>query len=132
MGSLRVTTDRRSFGQVSESSAERHLRRKGYRIVDRNVRFAFGELDLVAERGGVLVFIEVKARRTGAHGGAPYAVGPAKQSRLVRLAAQYLAGRRDQPACRFDVMLCTGGEGAPERIEHIENAFEVPDGQWRA
>ena len=125
-----MTTDRRSFGQVSESAAERHLRRKGYRILDRNVRSPLGELDLVAERAGVLIFVEVKARRTGAHGGAPHAVSPAKQAKLIRLASQYLSRRRDQPACRFDVVLCTGGESAPERIEHIENAFEASGDHW--
>jgi putative endonuclease len=115
---------------VSESAAERHLRRKGYRILDRNVALGFGEIDLVAEQGGVLVFLEVKARRTGAHGGAPYAVGPAKQARLVRLAAQYLAHRRlGRPACRFDVVLCEGGSDRPDALEHIENAFEVPGEQ---
>lgn len=116
----------RVFGQVAESEAERYLRRKGYRILDRNVRSTYGELDLVAQAGGVLVFVEVKARRTSAYGGAPYAVTKAKQTRLVRLAAHYLARHRlGNPTCRFDVLLCMGGESTPAKIEHIENAFEV-------
>ncbi len=124
---------RRSFGQRAESEAERYLRQKGYRILARNVRSSGGEIDLVAQDGPVLVFIEVKARRTSAFGGAAYAVHERKQTRLVRLAAQYLARHRlRQPSCRFDVVLLRDGEHEDGRIQHIENAFEVPgeDLRW--
>jgi len=128
-----VSGDRWTFGQAAESEAERHLRRKGYRILDRNVRSFYGELDLIAEHANVLVFVEVKARRTSMYGGAPYAVDQRKQARLIRLASHYLAqhGLRNK-ACRFDVLLCTGGAAKPSEIEHIENAFEVPgeELQW--
>lgn len=118
------------FGRQAESAAEQYLRRQGYRIRDRNVRSVYGELDLIAERGGVLVFIEVKARRTDAYGGAPYAVDVKKQAKMIRLAAHYLAQHRlkDQP-CRFDVLLCAEEPADPSRMRHIENAFEVPGEQ---
>ncbi len=128
-----MSAARRTFGQAGESEAERFLRRKGYKILDRNVRSPSGELDLVAQTGGVLVFVEVKARRTQALGGAVQAVDGRKQARLIRLAAQYLAQHRSRHrSCRFDVVLCTGGTDKPEAIEHIENAFEVPgeDLRW--
>jgi putative endonuclease len=124
---------RHSFGQHAESEAERYLRWKGYRILARNVRSSGGEIDLVAQDGPVLVFIEVKARRTSAFGGAVYAVHERKRTRLVRLAAQYLARHRlRQPACRFDVVLLQDGEHEGRQIQHIENAFEVPgeDLRW--
>jgi putative endonuclease len=125
-----VSREPNRFGRAGESAAERYLRRKGYRILERNVRSFWGELDLVAEDGRVLVFIEVKARRTSACGGAPFAVDGRKQARVIRLAAQYLADHRvTQRLCRFDVVLCTGGSSAPADIEHIENAFEVPGEQ---
>jgi putative endonuclease len=125
-----VSREPSRFGRAGESAAERYLRRKGYRILARNVRSFWGELDLVAEHGRVLVFIEVKARRTSMCGGAPFAVDPRKQARVIRLAAQYLADHRVTPrSCRFDVVLCTGGSSAPAEIEHIENAFEVPGHQ---
>jgi putative endonuclease len=115
-----------AYGRRAESEAERHLRRKGYRILERNLRSAGGELDLVAQTGDTLVFVEVKARRTERYGGAPFAVDRRKQTRLVRLAAQYLARHRlRHPPCRFDVILCTGGRSGPQAIEHVENAFEV-------
>lgn len=124
---------RRALGQAAESKAERYLRRKGYRILDRNVRSPLGELDLVARSGQVLVFVEVKARRTSALGGAAYAVDGRKQARLVRLAAQYLARHRlTDRLCRFDVVLWREGTDGPGQIEHIENAFQVPgeDLRW--
>jgi putative endonuclease len=122
----------RLFGQAAESEAERYLRRKGYRILVRNARTPSGELDLVTRSGPVLVFVEVKARRSPAHGGAVGAVDGRKQARLVRLAAQYLAKHRlrDQP-CRFDVILCAGGKESPTVLEHIEHAFEVPGDDLR-
>ena len=123
-----VTTldPRRSIGQKGESAAEQYLRRKGYRIVARNLRSSVGELDLVAEDGQVLVFVEVKARRTDTFGGAIYAVHRRKQEKLIHLAALYLARHhiKDRP-CRFDVVLLQGVDAVPAQIEHIQNAFEV-------
>ena len=115
---------RRRFGQAGESTAEEYLLQKGYRIVARNLRSSLGELDLVAEDGRVLVFVEVKARRNDTLGGAIHAVHQRKQEKLIRLAAQYLARRHIKDRlCRFDVVLLQGA-GAPQ-IEHIQNAFEV-------
>jgi putative endonuclease len=123
-----VTTldPRRIFGQEGESAAEQYLQRKGYRILARNLRSSVGELDLVAEEGQVLVFVEVKARRTDAFGGAIYAVHQRKQEKLIQLAAQYLARHHIKDRlCRFDVVLLQGDETAPTQVEHIQNAFEV-------
>ncbi|NOT22605.1 MAG: YraN family protein [Nitrospiraceae bacterium] len=117
---------RRIFGQEGESAAEQYLQRKGYRILARNLRSSVGELDLVAEEGQVLVFVEVKARRTDAFGGAIYAVHQRKQEKLIQLAAQYLARHHiNDRLCRFDVVLLQGDETAPTQVEHIQNAFEV-------
>jgi putative endonuclease len=130
MGDVRVSLAGKLFGQEAESAAEQYLRRRGYRIRDRNVRSIYGELDLVAEQAGVVVFVEVKARRTDVFGGAPYAVDSRKQARIIRLAAHYLAQHRlrNQP-CRFDVLLCAGESVDPSSIQHVENAFEVPGEQ---
>ena len=130
--SVTILDPRRIFGQEGEAEAERYLRRKGYRIVARNIRSSLGELDLVAEDGQTLVFIEVKARRSGAYGGAVHAVHRQKQQKLVRLASQFLAQRHwMERSCRFDVVLLEGTETAGLRVEHIQNAFEVPSGDLR-
>ncbi|HEU4683910.1 MAG TPA: YraN family protein [Nitrospira sp.] len=130
---MRMLDPRRLVGQEGESVAEAHLRRQGYRIVARNVRSPLGELDLVAEDGGVLVFVEVKARRTQDFGGAIHAVHPRKQDKLVRLASQYLAQHHlSNRPCRFDVVLLQRDPaGNASRIEHIQNAFDVPGDDLR-
>lgn len=119
---------RHLFGRASEARAEQVLRDKGYRILERNLRTPLGELDLVADDHGVVVFVEVKARATQAFGGARLAVNARKQAKLVRLASHYLAKRHwmHRP-CRFDVVLVQGGLAAELQVEHLENAFEVSD-----
>lgn len=123
---------RHLFGRRAESDAEALLRRKGYAILGRNVRSPMGELDLVAKDGDVLVFVEVKARRTDAMGGAIHAVDGRKRAKLIKLAAQYLARHRlGDVVCRFDVVVCQGGRDRSDRLEHLQNAFEVPADELR-
>ena len=123
---MTILNPRKLFGQAGESAAEEYLRRKGYRIVARNLRFPLGELDLVAEDGQVLVFVEVKARRTDAFGGAIHAVHHRKQEKLIQLAAQYLARHHIKDRlCRFDVVLLQGSDATVPQIDHIQNAFEI-------
>lgn len=120
---------RQQVGKTGESLAEQYLRDRGYRILARNARSPSGELDLIAEDGDVVVFVEVKARQTTAFGGAAYAVDSKKQARIVRQAAQYLAHHRLQNRhCRFDVVLVQPRAGGDPVVELIQNAFEVPDG----
>ena len=124
-----TTSDpRHEFGQASEDWAEQFLRAKGYRILERNLRMSLGELDLVAEDAGVVVFVEVKGRATEAFGGGLMAVDRRKRAKLVRLASQYLAQRHlsDTP-CRFDVIVVQGQPLAQGRIEHLQNAFEADE-----
>ena len=123
---MTILDPRRLFGEKGEAEAERYLRRKGYRIIARNVRSSLGELDLVAEDGHVLVFIEVKARQTDQFGGAIHAVHRRKQQKLVRLASRFLAQRHwMERSCRFDVVLLDATGTGAFAIEHIQNAFEV-------
>lgn len=117
---------RHQFGQASEMQAERFLLAKGYRILDRNVRTPLGELDLVAEDRGVVVFVEVKGRTTEAFGGALLAVNHRKRAKLTKLAALYLAQRHwSDKACRFDVVLVRRRSSDQGQIEHLQNAFDL-------
>jgi len=120
-------------GREGEAAAERFLRKQGYRILAKNLRSDLGELDLVAEDGHVLVFIEVKTRRTDGYGGAVEAVHGRKQKKLIALASQYLARYHlMNRQCRFDVVLLQGGAQGVTRIDHVKHAFEVPgdDSRW--
>ena len=106
-------------GRWGEDLAADWYTRRGYKVVDRNWRCGFGEVDLIVCRGRVLVVCEVKARRTEAYGPAAAAVGPVKQQRLRRLAAEWLAATRTRGVeVRFDVVAITG-----EHVDVIENAF---------
>ena len=114
---------RRTLGATGESLAADLYRKLGFTIVDRNWRCNSGELDLVVACGDLLIFCEVKTRRTDFFGSPAEAVGYAKQARLRRLAAAWMsehnAGWKN---VRFDVVSVLIGETEPQ-ITHLPNAF---------
>lgn len=117
---------RRSVGRRGEEEAARFLGKRGFAILDRNVRSRLGEIDLVAREGQTLVFVEVKTRREG---DSPEAsVTPQKQRRLGRLAQHYLKWKRlGEVRCRFDVVAVTlDAQERVKAIRHLPAAFEVP------
>lgn len=119
--------NRAERGRGGEQLAWDHLRRAGYRLVARNVRSRLGEIDLVVERGDVLVFVEVRTRSGRRFGTALESIDGRKRRQVARLAAQFLAQRRlDDRRARFDVVAVEWQDGAPN-IEHVENAFEVAE-----
>jgi len=129
-----MTTDTRvQLGKSGEDCACRELGRRGYVILERRHRTRTGEIDIIAMDDGVLVFIEVKARRAAAYGATAYgtpaeAVTGRKQHRLLRLANAYLAANRlADVACRFDVVtvLWPAAPAAAPRVEIIKSAFET-------
>jgi len=115
------------IGSDGERAAAEFLAARGYRILDRNYRTKLGEIDLVADEGGTLVFVEVKVRRNDRFGGPAAAITSAKQARIARLAQQYMASRRlgGRP-CRFDVVLIWGDNPVTRRIELLPGAFDAP------
>ena len=111
-------------GARGELLAEQFLKKQGYRIVERNFRCKFGEIDLIGFKKGVLSFIEVKTRSSDAFGQPIDSVDKAKQRRLIRLANYYLYKKRAQPElpCQFDVVAIMLKGNKPE-IELITNAI---------
>jgi len=117
---------RQGVGRHGERLAEAALRRAGLRIVERRFRSRHGEIDLVAELGELLVFVEVKTRRGTGYGMPAEAVTAAKRRHMVRAAEAYLQRRRcHDRACRFDVVEVHLGPDDAARIEHIEDAFRL-------
>ena len=113
---------RKDLGDWGEDLADEHLRRLGYRILGRKVDTGQGELDIVAQDGDTVVFVEVKAFVRVAPGSHPADnVHRAKQRRLARAARAFLAGAREEPACRFDVV--TVVREPTVELEHIPGAF---------
>jgi len=111
--------DRHGSGALAEVRAEQVLVGEGLRILARNVRAPGSEIDLVAEEGSTLVFVEVKMRKNARHGVGREAVTPAKQRRICQGALYYMMrnGLMNRQA-RFDVVEIQG-----ERVAHIRDAF---------
>ena len=109
-------------GMRAEDLVAELFRRAGMRILARNWRCRHGEIDLIAEEGGTLVFAEVRYRGNSQYGGAAESITDAKRSRIVAAASLYLAGR-PQADCRFDVLLLDALQGG--RIRWIRNAFSA-------
>ena len=124
----RVTDRRRTLGQQAEDTAAVFLERAGLTVVERNVRFAHGEIDLVCRDADVLVFVEVKSRRARWGDGPASAVSALKQWRLTRLAHHYLKWRRlGEPRCRFDVVAVTVDDDGASTVRHLRGAFEATE-----
>ena len=118
-------TRRKSLGARGEFLAARHLRSKGYKILMCNYRAANAEIDIVCRLGDMLVFVEVKTRRSSEVNQPHRQVNRGKQIRLTRAARCYLAHYKNrQPPARFDVISIIWPEEGQPVIEHIIDAFE--------
>lgn len=117
--------DRKAVGNRGEALVAERYRENGYRILDKNFRTRFGEIDLILQKDGVLVFCEVKTRKQGVAGAAAMAVTPQKQRKLIQAAQGYLMlCKLSDPVMRFDVAEVYYSEGSTE-INMIENAFSL-------
>ena len=122
----RVADERRSIGRAAEDAAAAWLARAGFAVLERNVRFSEGEIDLVCRDGDAIVFVEVKCRRAHWGEGPGDAVSWDKRRRLVGLAQHYLKARRLTSArCRFDVVAVTVGRDGALTIRHLPAAFDA-------
>ncbi len=113
-------------GRMGEDYAAHWLLEKGYRLVLRNYHSRYGEIDLIAQKGQVLAFVEVKTRRKDAIAAPCEWVTPAKRRRLVKTALLYLQENPSRLQPRFDVVEIIAenrNEFAVSSIHHIENAF---------
>lgn len=122
-GSAPVRTTR-AAGQAAEDQALAHLAAAGLVMVERNYRTpgrGGGEIDLVMrERGGTLVFVEVRSRRGAGFGGAGGSIGATKQRRIILAARHYLMRWPAPPPCRFDAVLIEDG-----RVQWLRGAFDA-------
>lgn len=114
----------KEFGGWGEDKAVSFLRKKGFRILARNFRSRFGELDIVAKKGRMLVFFEVKTRSNSGKIRPFEAVDQKKQEKIKILASEFLQKTKvEYRSVRFDVISVVGNETSC-LIEHIENAFD--------
>ena len=110
-------------GTIEEELAVDFLQKKGYRIIQRNYRFEHGEIDIIAEDSNVLVFVEVKARRSKEFGEPEDAVTLRKREKIKATADGYIFENNiDDIECRFDVVAIDYQDNKTE-IRHIQDAF---------
>ncbi len=105
-------------GQIAEQSARRYLERRGLRFIEQNVRYRFGEIDIVMKDGSDWVFVEVKYRSPSQYGGAVNALSHAQTLRIRKAASHYIQINRIDAICRFDVVAVD-----PDAIQWIRDAF---------
>ncbi len=119
-----MSNSRQSLGHWGETCAVEYLQDHGYSIVERNVRTAHGEIDIIASKGQALIFTEVKTRRSHSFAYPEDSVTLRKQAHLLSAAAEYLARHPDSPdTWQFDVIAVEGRPGGKVQIEHFENVF---------
>ena len=121
-----MTHQRIHFGQKGEDAAASFLKDRGYKIIERNARSRFGEIDIVAYDGETVCFIEVKTRASDKKGLPAESVTYFKQKKMVRLALDYLKRNHlEEKGLRSDVVSVLVEENSPIKVELIQGAFEV-------
>jgi len=117
----------KSLGNYGESLARKYLQSQGYRILDENFRNKLGEIDLVAQDGKTICFVEVKTRQSLDHGQPYESVTPWKIRKLTQMATFYLKHKYHslEVLSRFDVISIVQEKENPPIIQHIKNAFDA-------
>ena len=120
-----MLNQRQKFGEKGESMAARYLKTTGYKIIEKNYRTQLGEIDIIAQDGKTIVFVEVKSRRSVQFGSPKWAITPQKQRKISMVALQYLK-KTDQSSAkaRFDVVTIIATRDK-QTIEIIKNAFDL-------
>ncbi|MGE5250631.1 MAG: YraN family protein [Bacteroidota bacterium] len=116
-----LPTHNQKIGRWGESAAAEYLTGCGYELVARNVRTPYGEIDLIARRGDVTLFVEVKTRTSGAFGLPEEAVNARKLAHM-QAAAEHYAAANAINHWQIDVISVEGRPGSPPLITHFENA----------
>ncbi|MBI5549366.1 MAG: YraN family protein [Deltaproteobacteria bacterium] len=115
-----------SRGEWAEQVAASYLEKKGFVVLERNFQTRLGEVDLIAQKGVLLAFVEVRYRRSAAFGAPEETVTKAKRRKVILAAYDYTVrrGLTEQRVIRFDVVAVVAAPGGHE-ILHLEDAFEA-------
>ncbi len=121
-----MTQERLDLGKLGEEQAVTRLKKEGYRVLARNYRNTFGEIDIIAEDGKTLCFVEVRTRTKDWHGHPFESISAIKQKKIIRAARGYLAQQDTEDVeARFDVVAVIPDAAGGFTVELIKNAFEV-------
>lgn len=118
--------EKKDTGKIGEDIAARFLARKSYRILERNWKMKGGEIDIVADDRGTMVFVEVKARSSTEYGTGEEAITEHKKDKIINAAKACLKHKGEDHPCRFDVIsILFEKNGKIKEINHIEDAFTL-------
>jgi putative endonuclease len=120
--------DRRRFGNRGEQLAAEFLESQGMEIIAAQYKKSFGEIDLIAQDGDEVVFVEVKARATSSYGYPEDAVSPKKVGHIVRVGQSFLIQHQIEGPWRIDVLAIEYGQ-SPPKITHLKN-IDIPESFW--
>lgn len=112
-------------GNLGEKIACAYLEKNGYHIKERNYISAFGEIDIIAQKGGFIIFAEVKLRKKNSRVNGFEAVSLSKQRKIIQTSALYLQEISSDLQPRYDVISITSHRDGEFSVEHIENAFDT-------
>ncbi len=114
--------DRQNSGYQAEAFVARHLEHVGFTVLERNYKKSYGEIDLIAHKGSLLIFVEVKMR-TDAYFDPAELITPSKQRKIITVAQEYIDRKTNgNMDCRFDVALVEGKNSEPQ-ITYLTDAF---------
>ena len=120
-----MSKSRRNLGIWGENKAVVFLIQNGYTILDRNARTSYGEIDIVARKTGITVFVEVKTRSTQTYGLPEDSITAPKREKLIQSAAAYLQSHPElDGGWQIDVIAIQNIQPGPLQIIHFENAIE--------
>jgi len=117
--------DRQELGRFGENAVAYYLERKGYKILKRNYRIKGGELDIIAEKDGVIAFVEVKTRTPEPLVNGLEAITAAKKKMIIRTSEEYSRRFPHDLQPRFDVVWVTVSDRKVVGFQYVENAFDA-------
>ena len=115
---------KREIGDIGENEATKYLKKNKYKILERNFRKKYGEIDIIAKKGENIAFVEVKTRKNDAFGRASEFVDWKKQERIKKTAFSYISEKELQGDFSFDIVEVYLEGKKVKEINHIINAFE--------
>jgi len=114
----------KTLSQFGEDTATQYLEHNGYTIIERNYHSLYGEIDIICQKDGVLVLVEVKARRTHTFGEPLDAITEKKRDKIIKTAYHYLSKNDLEIPIRFDVITLDYNKKTKDyTLDHIKNAF---------
>ncbi len=115
----------RAVGGIGENAVCRFLENNGYEILDRNYTIRGGEIDIIAKKGDVIAFVEVKSRRRNALSSGEESITPSKRKHIIKTAECYFSRLAEPCSCRFDVAVVELDGGRAAGLKYYVSAFDA-------